>query len=151
MARFIHGLSQTPTYRSWRCMIERCYYFRNKTYHHYQQKGITVCDEWRQSFLQFLSDMGERPEGMTLDRRDNDGNYTPQNCRWISRRDQARNRSVNIKIEWAGKTWLMCDLALSYDINQKLLRTRLFQGMSLTRALEKVSHKPGYNRLKKYD
>jgi hypothetical protein len=81
----------TPTYLAWQAMRQRCRpsYFESKYYH---DKGIVVCERWN-NFLNFLSDMGERPKGMTLDRISSNGNYEPSNCRWATTHEQRINRS----------------------------------------------------------
>ena len=82
---------KTPTYLSWDNMIQRCTNPNRPEYPYYGGRGITVCDRWR-SYENFLADMGERPDGLTLDRINNDGNYEPGNCRWADRETQVRNR-----------------------------------------------------------
>lgn len=88
-----HGLSGTPTYRSWIMMKRRCYDSNHQNYHHYGGRGIRVCDRWLNSFDNFLEDMGERGPGLSLDRYPNpNGNYEPSNCRWATRSQQQRNK-----------------------------------------------------------
>jgi hypothetical protein len=83
---------QSDTYRSWHGMRQRCSDPKQENYKYYGGRGITVCDRW-QSFENFLADMGERPEGTSIDRYpDNDGNYEPGNCRWATRSQQQHNK-----------------------------------------------------------
>lgn len=83
----------SKTYISWRNMKQRCTDPGSTQFKWYGGRGITVCDAWINDYGKFLADMGERPEGMTLDRIDPDGDYEPANCRWANSSDQRRNRS----------------------------------------------------------
>jgi hypothetical protein len=87
-----HGCYGTPTYVSWRRMIDRCTNLKDRRYKDYGGRGIKVCDRWLQSFYAFLEDMGERPPRKTIDRIDVDGDYEPSNCRWASVTTQNRNK-----------------------------------------------------------
>lgn len=87
-----HGLSKSVTYKAWLHMRERCLNPKDKCYPDWGGRGITVCSRWLHSFENFLSDMGEKPPGLSLGRIDNDGNYTPKNCRWETHSQQMKNR-----------------------------------------------------------
>lgn len=91
----IHGMEGTRTYTSWESMIQRCTNPRTYSYRNYGARGISVCAEWRE-FATFYRDMGTRPDGRTLDRIDNEGNYEASNCRWATPSEQAKNKRKKI-------------------------------------------------------
>lgn len=80
------------TYKTWESMLRRCLNPKDKDYENYGGRGITICARWQEGFSNFLADMGERPEGKTLDRKEVNGNYEPGNCKWSDPQEQAKNR-----------------------------------------------------------
>ena len=87
-----HGMAGTPTYRIWRGIKNRCYNKNVKSYPLYGGRGIKVCERWIESFKSFFEDMGEKPEGMSIDRIDSNKDYCPENCRWATPLQQSENR-----------------------------------------------------------
>ena len=97
-----HGMSHTTEHRAWSHMMDRCYKTHVDRYPNYGGRGISVCARWH-DFANFLADMGYCPEGFSLDRSDNDGDYTPENCRWADVETQMNNTTRNVFFEWQGE------------------------------------------------
>lgn len=109
---------KTPTYETWRGMKMRCDMPNNVAYHRYGGRGIKICDRWR-DYGNFLADMGERPEGMTLDRVDADGDYCPENCRWADKADQSRNRTTTRVFQTPEGPMTTTDLQARFGVSAK--------------------------------
>lgn len=93
-----HGLTKSKSYQAWRKAISRCTREKDAAYHNYGGRGISVCERWNR-FENFLDDMGHPPDGYTLDRINNDGNYAPENCRWATVKTQANNKRTNVVMD----------------------------------------------------
>lgn len=120
-----HGGSNTGTYRTWVVMKRRCTDEGFKDFPHYGGRGIKICSSWLKSFANFLADMGERPEGMTLDRVDSEGDYCKGNCRWATRLTQGNNTSRNHRITYEGRTRTLAEWARITGIPYTRLRARI--------------------------
>lgn len=132
-----HGMSSKKIYMIWRGMLNRCNNKNQKYYHRYGGRGISVCERWH-NFDKFYADMGERPKGKSLDRIDNDGDYCPDNCRWVSQRTQTRNTSKNIVIEFNGEKRCLADWSERLGIKYGTLWSRLNRGWDVCEALTGV-------------
>lgn len=126
----------SPEYHSWASMIQRCTNPNRDFWKDYGGRGIKVCDRWRGSFEDFLADMGPRPAGTTLDRIDVDGDYSLENCRWATTREQATNSRRTTKVEIDGEIKPLVTWCSDLDISINTVRDRVkFYGMSYSEAL----------------
>ena len=116
----------TPEYRAWRAMKARCYNPHTRAYHNYGGRGIQVCDEWRNSYETFVRDMGRRPSSRhTLERVNNNENYSPKNCIWATYADQARNKRTNVFITINGITRCLSEWSKVSGIKRRTLEERV--------------------------
>lgn len=128
----IHGHSigqptksgQSKTYSCWSSMLARCRRRSDPRFSDYGGRGISVCDRWL-SFPNFLADMGEKPEGMSIERIDNDGDYCPDNCKWATRLEQQANTRLTRNLTYQGKTQSVSAWSRELNIDQATLSHRL--------------------------
>lgn len=133
---------KSSTYITWTKMNDRCNNTNCREYKWYGSRGITICDRWK-SYVNFLSDMGERPEGCSLDRIDVNGNYEPSNCRWVDKKTQANNTRRNIYITHQGITQTIAEWARSLGLKYDTLYRRITKfGMPIEKALTKDMYIP---------
>lgn len=132
-----HGMTDTPEWRAWKGMLERCYLESCHSYPHYGGRGIVVCERWRNSFENFFEDIGRRPTTKhSLDRIDNDGNYEPSNCRWATASQQALNTRRTVMITYNGVTRPLIEWAKDFGLHSETLRRRILKyKWSVERAL----------------
>lgn len=117
---------QRPEYFAWLSARRRCHEPSAKNYPRYGGRGIWMCDRWRASFDAFISDMGDRPSpDHSLDRIDNNGPYSPDNCRWATLRVQMRNMRKNVFITHQGRTLILTDWAELLGVGYATLRYRI--------------------------
>lgn len=130
-----HGMSGHRIYRIWSGMLARCHTPSASGYANYGGRGITVCDRWR-SFDNFFADMGEAwHEGATIDRVNNDAGYSPENCRWSSRKEQNRNQRDLIFLEFNGQRKCVSAWAEDLGMPSASIRARVKRGWSVEKTL----------------
>lgn len=122
-----HGMSHTGAYKSWCAMMYRTSSSKHIAYNRYGGRGITVCDRWH-LFENFYEDMGERPNGKTLDRIDYDGNYSKENCRWATYIQQSNNTSFNHVVIFNDTEYTIAQLSKHLSIKYTTLRRRIITG-----------------------
>ena len=132
-----HGMSNSKIYRVWRGIINRCENPNHKDYARYGGRGVRVCDEWKtfDGFYKWAQGSGYA-EGLQIDRTDNDGDYRPDNCRWITQLENENNRRDTVFIEYNGERISLSNLARKTGINRSTLYDRLFKyGFTLQEAI----------------
>jgi len=146
VATATHKKTNTPEFLAWMNMRRRCYYPKNNKYKNYGDRGIIVCDRWRESFENFFEDMGLKPSPEhSLDRfPDNDGNYEPGNCRWGTDEQQAKNRRNNHWIEYREKKMILTDWAKQFGISSQSL-TGYIKNNSFEKAYYRYNKKNNRN------
>lgn len=136
-----HGLSNTGAYSSWAKMMQRCYDTRHPYYSQYGGAGVTVVAEWH-TFEGFYRDMGDRPDGTTLDRKSGALGYFAGNCRWATRKEQANNTKSNHLIRYKRRVYTLTELAEEHGIAPATLRKRLLH-MPVWRAISARHYERG--------
>lgn len=144
-ARTRHGLTDSPTWRSWKSMHDRIKP-SHKSHKSYSDKNISICNEWM-VFEKFYADMGNRPLGMTLDRINNELGYFKENCRWATAKEQARNRDCNVKIEINNQTKTVAEHCEENKIPRDVFEGRIKCGWNFYDAINRPIRKMKNNRL----
>jgi len=127
-----HGKSKTRTYRVWEAMIGRCHNPLNPVFDYYGGRGIFVCDQWRESFEAFFSEMGDAPSRLhTIDRRDNSKGYVPGNCHWATKAQQSRNTRRNVWLTYKGQRLCQKDWCDRLGIKSQTMIRRRRMGWSI--------------------
>jgi hypothetical protein len=132
---YTHNMTGTKTFKSWESMKQRCLNKNAPDYISYGGRGIKVCNRWVNSFDNFLSDMGLRPNDKTLDRMDVNGDYTPENCRWATKQEQEQNKRNTLKITAFGETKTVHEWANQYNLAARVIIERVKVGWDSEKAL----------------
>jgi hypothetical protein len=134
--RRTHGMSRSSEYASWTSMKDRCFNPNNDDYALYGGRGITVCRRWKNSFENFLADMGTKPfPRASIDRINTNGNYSPTNCRWSSQKTQTRNKRTNKVIEFDGHRRTVAEWAERTGLHRSVIEGRIARGWPLEEVL----------------
>lgn len=137
-----HGMTKTRSYRIWRHIHSRCFNKNVPSFRDYGGRGISVCERWK-SFSNFLADMGEAPDGMSIDRINNDLGYSPENCRWANDLTQKNNRRTNRYIEHNGVKKSAADWARETGVPAKAIISRVSREWPIDLALTKPPRPTG--------
>lgn len=143
--RVTHGQAgrlngRSPTYNIWAEMVQRCTNPKSRSWPHYGGRGVTLCDRWRK-FENFWEDMGDRPQGKSLDRIDNNGGYSPGNCRWADTHTQTRNKRNNVFVTVRGVTHCLADWCRHLGVSKQAIYYWVKKGLTYEAAIERVISK----------
>lgn len=137
-------------YRIYISMIERCCNVKNKYFYNYGSRGIKVCDRWLESFSNFFEDMGEKPTPKhTIERKNNNGDYSPENCRWATRAEQNRNMRRNAWLTFNGEKFCVVDWSKRTGLSPNTIKGRLDDGWTVEEALTTTIDQKQKDRFKK--
>jgi len=140
-----HYLTGSTEYRTWANMKNRCYNTRSKRFNDWGGRGIKVCDRWIDSFENFLEDMGKKPTPQhSIDRIDNNGNYTPSNCKWSTTIEQSNNKNNNVVLEYKGRKLTISEWSRVTKITDKVLYSRISKGWNVEKTLTTPIKKYNY-------
>ncbi len=129
-------ITKCPEYKSYTAMMYRCYRPGNPSYESYGGSGVVVCEGWRESFANFLEDMGRKPSpSHSIERIDGNKGYGPQNCRWATKAEQAANRSSSVFIESGGERMCVSEWARKLGMHESTIYVRIKKGWPLDRLL----------------
>ena len=142
-----HGRSYTPEWHSWVSMRQRCHYPASIGYKNYGARGIRVCDRWMNSFENFYADMGDRPEGTSIERIDNDRDYCPGNCTWATANEQSANQRTNRIIEHDGKRLTLTQWSRLTGLSKHTISRRLKIGWTIEKTLTTLLHETRMEQL----
>lgn len=124
-----HGMSDTDEFKIWTGILTRCLNKNSQAYSSYGAKGIDICDRWKESFESFFNDMGHRPsKNHSIDRIDNEKGYSPSNCRWATKLEQARNKRRTLKAELNGELKPITQIAEEHGVTASSVRYRFSRG-----------------------
>lgn len=125
----VHGMRHSSEYNTWRSIKVRCRNENDKDYPQYGGRGIKICDRWFDSFKNFIEDMGPRPTSKhSIDRKDNEGDYIPENCQWATKDVQNNNKRTNLIVEFYGKTKTVSEWSQISLVNEQTIHSRLRLG-----------------------
>ena len=144
-----HGMTNTPLHNIWCGMRERCYNPNCSAYKHYGGRGIVICDEWYNDFMNFYQWSIENgyKKGLSIDRIDVNGNYEPSNCRWATTNEQCNNRRNNIKLTYNGKTQTLFQWCQEYNLDYRMILARCHNPNFKDKSVEELLFLPNQKQI----